>query len=405
MEADGRFIKNENRIFLGAPHFACQLEPLRFPTGKSRRFFSQCQVPEAQFPQNLESSFDEFHVLAESERMIHIHVHQFRKGSCFSLFIHKTDAFCVLPIARAMAGRAGNLHIRQELYIQADDACPVTDWTSEFSRIVREISCFESLFPGTFAPGVDFSQLIMDIRISRNRRSYIDANRRRIDKFDILYAGRIDRKHMAEEFFACKRCQKSRDKTFKHHGRLSRAGYTCHDREPSLRDFCVKRLYCMDRPRFHPDASFAEDFFLGNNRKYAARIISGKETAYFRLWIFADFFDSPLCNDISSITSRIRPHFNNPGCFFQDLRVMIDKDDGVPVADEIFHDAAKPLDIRRMKSYRRFIQDIKDAGRPVPDRSCQLHSLPFAGRERASCPVQRKIGQAKIHQPFCCPQK
>ena len=131
----------------------------------------------------------------------------------------------------------------------------------------------------------------------------------------------------------------------------------------------------MDRPRFHPDASFAEDFFLGNNRKYAARIISGKETAYFRLWIFADFFDSPLCND------------------------------GVPVADEIFHDAAKPLDIRRMKSYRRFIQDIKDAGRPVPDRSCQLHSLPFAGRERASCPVQRKIGQAKIHQPFCCPQK
>ena len=185
MEADGRFIKNENRIFLGAPHFACQLEPLRFPTGKSRRFFSQCQVPEAQFPQNLESSFDEFHVLAESERMIHIHVHQFRKGYCFSLFIHKTDAFCVLPIARAMAGRAGNLHIRQELYIQADDACPVTDWTSEFSRIVREISCFESLFPGTFAPGVDFSQLIMDIRISRNRRSYIDANRRRIDKFDI----------------------------------------------------------------------------------------------------------------------------------------------------------------------------------------------------------------------------
>ena len=84
---------------------------------------------------------------------------------------------------------------------------------------------------------------------------------------------------------------------------------------------------------------------------------------------------------------------------------MIDKDDGVPVADEIFHDTAKPLDIRRMKSDRWFIQNVKDTGRPVPDGSCQLHSLPFAGRERASCPVKRKIGKPKIHQSCRRPHK
>ena len=137
--------------------------------------------------------------------MVHIHVHQFRKGSCFSLFIHKADAFRFLPIARAMAGRTGNLHIRQELYIQADDARPITDGTSELSRIVREVSCLESLFLGTFAPGIDLSEFVMDIRIGGNRRSYIDADRRGIDELDILDARRIDRKHMTGKLFSSKR--------------------------------------------------------------------------------------------------------------------------------------------------------------------------------------------------------
>ena len=59
-----------------------QLQPLCFSAGKARRFLAQRQVAKAQLLEYLQPLTDSFHLFAEVDRGVHIHIHQFRQGTC-----------------------------------------------------------------------------------------------------------------------------------------------------------------------------------------------------------------------------------------------------------------------------------------------------------------------------------
>ena len=82
---------------------------------------------------------------------------------------------------------------------------------------------------------------------------------------------------------------------------------------------------------------------------------------------------------MAALSARFGAHFDDPVGLLQNLRVVVDQDDGVAVGDEIVHHAGKPHDIRRVQTDRRLIEHIQHACRAVPHRPRKLHALPFPG--------------------------
>ena len=84
---------------------------------------------------------------------------------------------------------------------------------------------------------------------------------------------------------------------------------------------------------------------------------------------------------MAALSARFGAHFDDPVGLLQNLRVVVDQDDGVAVGDEIVHHAGKPHDIRRVQTDRRLVEHIEDAGRAVAHGAGELHALPLAGGE------------------------
>ena len=79
MKSDGRFVKDKNGIRLSPAHFTGQLQTLSFTAGKTRRFFSERQVPKPQIPKRLKPLPDDFQIDTEIQGRLNIPIHQFRE--------------------------------------------------------------------------------------------------------------------------------------------------------------------------------------------------------------------------------------------------------------------------------------------------------------------------------------
>ena len=80
VQPDGGFVEDENRIGLRFADLACQLEPLRFAAGQARCFLAEREIAKAKLPENVQPLADGFHIPAEVNSGINIHIHQLRQG-------------------------------------------------------------------------------------------------------------------------------------------------------------------------------------------------------------------------------------------------------------------------------------------------------------------------------------
>ena len=80
VESDGGFVEDEERVVLGASHFAGELESLRLSAGEARRGFSEGEVSQTEFVEDGESLADELEVSAEVECRMYVHGHELREG-------------------------------------------------------------------------------------------------------------------------------------------------------------------------------------------------------------------------------------------------------------------------------------------------------------------------------------
>ena len=92
------------------------------------------------------------------------------------------------------------------------------------------------------------------------------------------------------------------------------------------------------------------------------------------------FFKRTLGDDTATFGSGLRTQFDQVIGMRENSCVVIDQNDGVAIGDQIIHDPFKAFNVGGMQTDRRFIKNVKDAGRAVADGSGQLGSLSFAGR-------------------------
>ena len=142
MQADRRFIKHKDGILLCLADLTGQLQPLCFSARQAGRFLAQRQVAQTQLFQNVQLLADGFHVLAEIDRRVDIQLHQLRQRNAFACLVREFHIVSRSCIARTAAIRARNVHIRQELYIQTDDARSVAAGAAERAGVIGKVACF-----------------------------------------------------------------------------------------------------------------------------------------------------------------------------------------------------------------------------------------------------------------------
>ena len=85
-------------------------------------------------------------------------------------------------------------------------------------------------------------------------------------------------------------------------------------------------------------------------------------------------------------------------CAAQNLHIVIDEDDGVPVGHKLPHDVQQSVNVRGMESDGRLVKNVEHARRPIAHSTRELHTLPLPRRERRGRAVEREIAESKLHE-------
>ena len=83
-----------------------------------------------------------------------------------------------------------------------------------------------------------------------------------------------------------------------------------------------------------------------------------------------------------------------------DVRVVLDRDDGIAARREALENAEKPVRVARMEADRGLVEDVERAGEGVADRRSELDPLGLAARERAHRACEREIPEADLDERF-----
>ena len=97
---------------------------------------------------------------------------------------------------------------------------------------------------------------------------------------------------------------------------------------------------------------------------------------------------------MAALCAGFRPHFNDPVGFLQNLCIMIDQNDGVPIGNQIVHHTGKPHNIGGMQTDGGLVQHIENTGGAVAHRAGKLHPLALSGGECGCRTVKRQIAKA-----------
>ena len=410
MQADGGLIKDEHGVGLSLPHLAGKLEALGFTAGKTGRLLAQGQVPEAHLAEESEPSRDKGQVRAGRHRLVHAHRHQLGQGAglrrllrtlLFSFFLcHAQDLARLRRVAAAAAVRARDVDIRQELYVQADLPRPVAGRAAQGSGVVGEGAGLQPSLLRRGKPGVDLSQLIVDVGVGRHRGAHVDADRRSIDQFRPLYALRAHALDVGGELFALDHALQRGDQALQHHGRLAGAGNAGDHGEPPLREAHGKRMHGMDLPGLQADLPQREEL-LGRAFLPFKQGLSRREPGTdHRLRIRRDLLYCSFAEDPAALPAGLGAELDDPVREGEDLRVVIDEDDGVAVHDQVLHDARQSLDVGGMQADGGLVEDVENTGGAVSHRPGKLHALPLPGGEGRRGPVKGKIAEAQLNKAY-----
>ena len=87
-------------------------------------------------------------------------------------------------------------------------------------------------------------------------------------------------------------------------------------------------------------------------------LLSRQKWANLRVFVYLNVVCCALRDDMAAFCTGFRAHFNEPIGLAQNLRVVVDKQNGVAVVDEIVHHAGEADDVRRVQADGRLIEHI-----------------------------------------------
>ena len=256
VQADGGLVEYKHGVGLPFAHLAGELEPLGLPARKAGRGLAQSQVAQPQAGKGLQPAGHQLEVGTGGKGFVHAHLHQAGQALGLGAVLPgAVEGGGILLVAGAAAVRAGDLHIRQELDVQADGAGAVAAGTAQAARVVGEIARLVALLPGKGGAGVDLAQFVVDIGIGGHRGPHVDADGRCVNELDLRNARCSDAFHMGGQSFALGGGLQRGDQAFQHQRGLAGTGHAGHRDEPPLGQPDFQRLDGVDGPGAQGDGA------------------------------------------------------------------------------------------------------------------------------------------------------
>ena len=183
VQADGRLVKDKNRVLLAASHFTGQFQPLGLASRQAGGGLPQSEIPQPQILQNLQALAHQFQIPAGFQRPVHVQGHQGWQGVSLPVFSPVKDLFRLFPVPGSPALGTGNFHVRQKLHIQADRACAVAQRAAQFSCVVGKVPRFVPVTFSVGRTGEDLSQFVVNAGVGGDGRAHVEANGGGINQF------------------------------------------------------------------------------------------------------------------------------------------------------------------------------------------------------------------------------
>ena len=154
----------------------------------------------------------------------------------------------------------------------------------------------------------------------------------------------------------------------------------------------------MNLLRFEFDFPVCKNLRHIHGRMHAHRIPAREKAANARIWVLLDCRAILLRDDRTAAYPSLRTKLDEVICRAQNLNIMVDGVDAIPVCTQLLHDVQKPVDVRRMKPNGRLVEHIEYARRPISYGARKLHPLTFAHGEGRRGTVEREIAEPHIHE-------
>ena len=311
VQADGRLVKDEEGVVLGAAHLAGQLEPLRLPARKAGGLLPQGQIAQAQLLQDGKARGHRFHLPAEGQGIGDVHGHQLGQGEALPGLAAIPHATGRPRVAAAAAFGTGNLHVGQELHVQADDAGAVADGAAQAAGVVGEVPRLVPQPLGVGGAGVELAQLVVDVGVGGHRRADVDADGGGVDQFDLGDAGGLQRPDMPRQGAAGGRRLQGGHQAFQHQGGLARARHPGDHRQPALGDAHLERPDGVDGSGGEGDGPLLEELRFRHGLPPHRRP-PGQEGSDLAVRVLHKGLDRPFGDDLPAARAGRGAHLDQP---------------------------------------------------------------------------------------------
>ena len=222
------------------------------------------------------------------------------------------DSIRFCSVAGAPAFRTGNLHVRQKLHIQADNAGSIADRTAEFSRVVGKIACLNACRLRFRRFGVYFPQLVVDIGVGGHSGAHVDSDWRGVNQLYMADAVRLHCLYMGGQLLTGREGFQSGHQTLQNQCGLPGAGYAGNDGHPPLWNIHIQGLYRVNLFGSQMNPSLLKQLVRAVGLFHCNLLSSGQVRSHKGMGIFLDFGNRSLGDDLPSPGSRPRSHFNQP---------------------------------------------------------------------------------------------
>src|SRR4051812_13477371 len=100
-------------------------------------------------------------------------------------------------------------------------------------------------------------------------------------------------------------------------------------------------------------------------------------------------------DDLAAVLAALGTHVDDPVGRLDDVQVVLDDDDRVPLVDQAVQDVEQALDVREVQARGRLVEDVERAARgDLRELGRELHALRLATRQR-----RRRLAEPDVAEP------
>ena len=356
MQTGGRLIENIDGLAGRAfGQLGSQLGALRLTAGQRRGGLTQLHIAETDLAHSLQSACNLGHVGEELTRFIHRHIQHFI--DVLALVAH-LERFLV--VAAALAHVTGNVHIRQEVHLDLEQAVTRTRLAAAALDIERETARAVAARLGIRRLGEQVADVVEHTCIGRRIGARRASDGRLVNVDDLIQI--LD----ADEFVvrACTglravqlRCQLLIQDLIDKRG-LARAGNTRDTGQRAERDGEVRVLEVVHRTALDRDAlavAFAPDFGH-RNEFFARKVLSGDGFITFQQLVYR-----ALEHDLAAVAARARADIHNVVSCKHGVLVVLDHDERVAEVAQPPQGRKQLVVVALVQTDGRLVEDIQHA--------------------------------------------